>query len=177
MIEPQLLLELLVRLLANPTRLDGGGEPLEADVGRKIGEGVFAFARGAALAHQPGFGAGHMLHAFVMDSLRRSVGDPHANGGEGSGHRSLGSFSPTDATPFRLRQHLFRRHGELVRDLSLARASTSCDRKDQSDVGGIDLLMFWNADRPGELARVQPCRKAAERPYPASASTIPKRTP
>src|SRR6516162_9059603 len=92
MIEPQLLLELLVRLLANPTRLDGGGEPLEADVGRKIGEGVFAFARGAALAHQPGFGAGHMLHAFVMDSLRRSVGDPHANGGEGSGHRSLGSF-------------------------------------------------------------------------------------
>src|SRR6516225_11343075 len=37
MIEPQLLLELLVRLLANPTRLDGGGEPLEADVGRKIG--------------------------------------------------------------------------------------------------------------------------------------------
>ena len=58
MIEPQLLLELLVRLLANPTRLDGGGERLEADVGRKIGEVVFAFARGAALAHQPDLGAG-----------------------------------------------------------------------------------------------------------------------
>ena len=61
--------------------------------------------------------------------------------------------------------------------MSLARASTSCDRKDQSDVGGIDLLMFWNADRPGEFAGVQPLSEGGGKTVSSVASTIPKRTP
>jgi hypothetical protein len=35
-IEPKLLLELLVSLLAQPARLDGAGEPLQGGLGRQL---------------------------------------------------------------------------------------------------------------------------------------------
>src|SRR5580700_8413828 len=50
----EFFLELLVGLLADPSRLDRGGERLEVGVGRQVGKIVFALARGATLADQPG---------------------------------------------------------------------------------------------------------------------------
>ena len=57
-IQPQLFLELLVRLLARPACLDGGSELFEAGFWRVAGEVEFAFACGAVLAHEPAFLAG-----------------------------------------------------------------------------------------------------------------------
>jgi hypothetical protein len=106
MIEAEFFLELLVRLFANPTRLDRGGERLEIDICGQVGEIVFSFARTAAFADEPGFLAGYMLHSFVADALRRTVGDAHADGGEGGGQRSLGSLAPGQAPPLRLFEHV-----------------------------------------------------------------------
>ena len=49
-VEAEFFLELLVGLLADPSRLDRGGERLEVGVGRQVGKIVFALARGATLA-------------------------------------------------------------------------------------------------------------------------------
>ncbi|GAA0603228.1 hypothetical protein GCM10009416_46160 [Craurococcus roseus] len=48
--QAQFLLELLVRLLANPARLDGGGEGAQRRPGRQVGEVVFPLARRAVFA-------------------------------------------------------------------------------------------------------------------------------
>jgi hypothetical protein len=116
-IEAQLFLELLMRLFANPSRLDGGGERLEAGVCGQVGEIVFSFARGAPLADEPGLLARHVLHALVPDALRGTIGDPHAHGGEGGRQRPFGSFTPGHASPLRLGEHVFGRRGELIRDV------------------------------------------------------------
>src|ERR1700691_2122230 len=73
-VEAKFFLELLVGLLADPSGLDRGGERLEGGVGRQGGKIVFALARGATLADQPGLLARHVLHALVMDALWRTIG-------------------------------------------------------------------------------------------------------
>ena len=49
-IETQLVLHLLVHLLADPARLDQGGQGRERGIGREIGQVVFALAACAMLA-------------------------------------------------------------------------------------------------------------------------------
>ena len=91
-IEAEFFLEVLVGLRADPSRLDRGAERLEVGVGRQVAKIVFALARGATLADEPGLLARHVLHAVVMDALWRTIGDPHAHGGEGGRQRLFGSF-------------------------------------------------------------------------------------
>ena len=57
-VEAELLLELLVRLLEHPARLDQRRQDLERRVRRKVGEVVLRLARGTALAGQPDLLAG-----------------------------------------------------------------------------------------------------------------------
>src|SRR3954462_5319372 len=52
-VQPQLVLELLVHLLADPPALDQGGQGLERGVGRQVREVVLALAGGPVLADQP----------------------------------------------------------------------------------------------------------------------------
>src|SRR4051794_13095518 len=52
MVQPQLLLELLVHLLADPARLDQRRQDLERCVGRMVRQVVLALARGAVLADE-----------------------------------------------------------------------------------------------------------------------------
>src|SRR5215212_96878 len=52
-VEPQLLLELLMRLLANRACLEGGGERLQCALRHQVGEIVLVLPCGPALAHQP----------------------------------------------------------------------------------------------------------------------------
>src|SRR4051795_10529852 len=59
-VEAQLLLELLVRLLAHPARLDGRRQLLEGRVGREVREVALALAAGAVLAPQPHLLAGQV---------------------------------------------------------------------------------------------------------------------
>src|ERR1700733_11674976 len=147
-VEAKFFLELLVGLLADPSGLDRGGERLEAGVGRQVGKIVFALARGATLADQPGLLARHVLHALVMDALRRTIGDPHAYGGEGSRQRPFGSLAPADASPLCGGENVFSRRGELIGDVALARPPASGDRKREPDMARIDFLPLGDSDRP-----------------------------
>ena len=96
MVEAEFLLDLLMSPFADPARLYRNGEGFEAGVGGEVGQIVFLFAGGAPLADEPNLLARHMLHAFVADPLRRSVGDAHANGGEAGVQKTLRSLAPTE---------------------------------------------------------------------------------
>ena len=108
-IEAEFFLKLLVGLLAHPSRLDRGGKRREVGVGRQVGKIVFALARGATLADEPDLLARHVLHAPLMDALWRTIGDPHAHGGEGGRQTPFGAFTPADASPLCGGENLFSR--------------------------------------------------------------------
>jgi len=95
-VEAELLLQLLVRLLADPPRLDGAGEVLQRRVGGQVGELVFAFAGRAMLADEPDLLAGQMLVAQVADTLGWVVGHADAKRCEAGGQPSLGATTPAD---------------------------------------------------------------------------------
>ena len=60
-------------------------------------------------ADEPSLVAWQMLLTLVPDPLRRSVGNPHADGGEASLELSFCSDAPTDVPPRGVGQHGFRR--------------------------------------------------------------------
>ena len=76
-IKTEFFLELLMRPLADPARLDGTGNILDRRVCREIGEIVFSLAVGTMLAHQPGFFTRHMLCAGVADRFVKPSRDQH----------------------------------------------------------------------------------------------------
>ena len=80
-IEAEFLLELLMGLLADPARLDGGRQRLQGRVGRQVGEIVFVLACRRALADEPDFLAWQVLLA-VVDALRGAVRDADPHRGE-----------------------------------------------------------------------------------------------
>ena len=97
--------------------------------GLQVGKIIFALARGATLADEPGLLARHVLHALVMDALWRTIGDPHAHGGEGSRQRPFGSLAPADASPLCGGENVFSRRGQLIGDMALARPFASAGRR------------------------------------------------
>src|SRR3982750_607310 len=90
-IEPELLFQLLMRLLADPTCLDEGGELLQRRVGRQVREIVFALTRAAMLTPQPDLVAGQMLAGPALQAHLRPIGDPHPHGRELRPQRTLGA--------------------------------------------------------------------------------------
>ena len=83
-IEAEFFLELLMRLFADPARLDGRGEHPAIGLSGQVGQIVFLLAGGPSFADEPDRFARHVLHALVADSLWRAVGDAHTEGGEAS---------------------------------------------------------------------------------------------
>src|SRR3982751_58890 len=77
-VEPELVLELLVQLLAHPPALDQRREPLERGVGREVWEAALPPPRGPVPPAQPRLPAGQVPAA----RMARPVGDPHPDGGE-----------------------------------------------------------------------------------------------
>ena len=69
-VQAQLVLHLLVHLLADPARLDQGGQGLERGIGREIGQVVLPFAGGAVLADQPGLVTRQVLPAPRLSARR-----------------------------------------------------------------------------------------------------------
>jgi hypothetical protein len=99
MIEPQLFLHLLVPLLTNPARLDGGHQLDQRGLGRMIGHVEFALV-GAPLANQPDLGP----RQVATRAQSRSIGHPNTHGGEVARHSSLGSGAPGHALEGLLRE-------------------------------------------------------------------------
>ena len=83
-IETEFFFQLLVGLLANPSRLDGGRQGAQVRLRRQVGEIVFLFPRHSVFADEPSLVARQMLLTLVPDPLRWAVGNQHADGGEAS---------------------------------------------------------------------------------------------
>src|SRR3954447_24267331 len=94
MVQPQLLLELLVHLLADPARLDQRRQDLERCVGRMVRQVVLALAGGAVLADEPGFCARQVLRS----GHHRPVGHAYPERGEPGLERALSANPPGDGT-------------------------------------------------------------------------------
>ena len=108
-IETEFLFQLLVRLLANPSRLDGGRQGAQVGLCRQVGEIVFLFSRRPVFADKPGLVARQMLLTLVPDPLPWPVGDPHADSGETGLELSFRAGAPADVLPWGVGQHVFGR--------------------------------------------------------------------
>jgi hypothetical protein len=75
-IETKFFFQLLVCLLANPSRFDGGCQGAQIRVRWKVGEVVLLLSRQPVFADEPSLIPGQMLLALVTDPLPRAVGDP-----------------------------------------------------------------------------------------------------
>ena len=73
-IEAEFFFQLLMGLLTNPSRLDGGGQGSQASRSRQVGEIVFLLSRRPVFADKPGLVSRQMLLTLVPDPLRWSVG-------------------------------------------------------------------------------------------------------
>jgi hypothetical protein len=64
-VEAEFLLQLLMGLLANPSCLDGGGQPAQVHPGWQVRKIVFLLSRRAVLADEPGLVPRKMLPILV----------------------------------------------------------------------------------------------------------------
>src|SRR4030081_3158522 len=81
-VEAEFLFQLLMGLLANPSRLDGGGQGSQAGRSRQVGEIVFLLSRRPVFADKPGLVSRQMLLTLVPDPLRWSVGGAYTDSGK-----------------------------------------------------------------------------------------------
>src|SRR5439155_19497438 len=109
-VKTEFFFHLLVSLLANPTRLDGGCQGAQVGLRRQVGEIVFLLSRHPVFADTPSLVPGQMLLTLVPDPLRWPVGDPHADSTKTSLELSFRAGAPTDGAPFDVGQHIFSRY-------------------------------------------------------------------
>ena len=147
-IEPEFFLQLLVRLLTDPARLDGADKHLERRVTRQVRKVIFALAAGATFADQPYLVAGHMLATHVADALPRPISDPHTHSGKACRQSTFCAAAPADRAPRRASKHGLRRDRFAVGDVSPPWTAATCYRKDQCHITSIDLLMPRDTDSP-----------------------------
>src|SRR3977135_1387949 len=84
-VEAEFLFQLLMGLLANPSRLDGGGQGSQAGRSRQVGEIVFLLSRRPVVADKPGLVSRQMLLTLVPDPLRGAFSGRHRTAlGQGS---------------------------------------------------------------------------------------------
>ena len=94
-IETEFFFQLLVGLLANPSRLDGGRQ---------------GALRHPVFADEPGLLPGQMLLALVPDSLWWSVGRAHTHSRKAGLELSFRTGAPSDVLPCGVGQHVFGRY-------------------------------------------------------------------
>ena len=124
MVEAEFLLQLLMRLFADPPGFDGGGQGAHVGLGGQIGEIVFLLAGCPQLADKPGCLARQMLLALVADALGRSVGYAHTESGEAGLQRALSSLAPAHLLPFGFGQHVLGRNRQEIWHVPLAGPAT-----------------------------------------------------
>src|ERR1700758_4829941 len=76
---------------------------------------------------------------LILDPLRRSVGDPYANGGKTRFQSTFGPVSPAHILPLGIGEHIFGCTRQDVRNVPLAWTSASSSRPDQLDVDRVHL--------------------------------------
>src|SRR5262245_61110832 len=109
-VKTEFFFHLLVSLLANPSRLDGGCEGAQVSLRRQIGEIVFSLSRHPVFADEPGLVPGQLVLALIPGALRWSDCDPDAGRSKTSLELSFRAGAPTDGAPFGIGQHVFGRY-------------------------------------------------------------------
>ena len=131
---------------------------------RQVGEIVFALARAAPLAHQPGLFPRPVLLALVVDALGQPVGDADAAGGKAGAQGPPGAAPPGELAPSGPGQHRLGGRGKLVGDPVLAGPAAPGDGEDERNIGAIDLLVLGDAHGQVRPRALRPWRKGADRP-------------
>ncbi len=109
-VEAEFFFQLLMGLLADPSRLDGGGQAAQVCPRGQVGKIIFLLSRHPVLADKPGLVARHVLLTHVPDPLRRPVGSTHTDRGKAGFQPALGPVSPAHSLPLGISQHVFGRH-------------------------------------------------------------------
>jgi len=81
-VEAKLLLELLMRLLTDPSGFDRGGEHLEARIAGKFEHIVFLLASRPAFADEPDLVARHALHTIIAHAMLMAIRNADTAGRE-----------------------------------------------------------------------------------------------
>ena len=96
MVEAEFFFQLLMRLLADPSGFDRGGERLEAGIGRQVGHIVFLLAGRPPFADEPDFVARHALHAIIKHAVLMTVRNANAAGRKETCQPALCAPPPID---------------------------------------------------------------------------------
>src|SRR5438445_4556616 len=109
-VETQFFFQLLVSLLANPSRLDGGRQGAQVRLRWQVGEIVFLLSRHPVFADEPSLVAWQMLLTLVPDPLRWSVGYADTDSGKAGFELAFRPGSPAHSLPLGIGQHVFGRY-------------------------------------------------------------------
>jgi hypothetical protein len=140
MVKAKLFLELLMRLLTDPSGFDRGGEHLEARIGRQVRQIVFLLASRPALADEPDLVAGHALHTIIEHAVLMAIRNADTAGREETCQPTFGAPPPADPLPFPSSQQRFGSDRGLIRDVVFAGLSGLRDGEDQGNVGGLKVV-------------------------------------
>ena len=149
-VEAKFLFHLLMRLLANPPCLDGNGQSAQIGRGRQVGEVILLLSRGPVFADEPSLVPRQMLLTLVPDPLRRSVGDPHADGGKADLGLTFAGRQLTEGHSDR--RACLRPVSIDIRDMPLSRATPLGNGPYHLHAEGVDFEMPRDADSPYQLA-------------------------
>ena len=109
-VEAKFLFQLLMGLLADPSRLDRGSQAAQVRLGWQVGKIVFLFSRQAVLADEPSLITWKMLLTFIPYPLRRPVGDAHTDSSKSGFQPAFRPAAPAHSSPLGSGQHVFGRY-------------------------------------------------------------------
>src|SRR5665213_151962 len=155
MVEPQLFLQLLMRLFTDPSRLDGSCQRLERNVSGQVRDVVLLLSARTSFAQNPHFIARHTLDTFIEHAVLGAVRDADAPCSEEACQRAFRAPAPTDLLPFFADQHHLSRNWGHIRDMVFARLTGFLRRKDHGDIGRIDFLAPRHTNCPQEATFAQ----------------------
>lgn len=147
MVEAEFLLELLMCLSADPSRLDGSGKLAQRRIGRQVGDIIFVLSARPTFADKPDLVTGHGLDAVVGHAMAVPLGDPDAPGSEQTGKPPLRATAPCDLSPRLVAKHVCDRYRRLVGNVVFAWPSAAGLWESQFHIGWVDGLARRQAHR------------------------------
>jgi hypothetical protein len=105
MVEPQLFLQLLMRLFTNPPRLDSSCQRLKRNVSGQIRDVVLLLSARSSFAQYPHFIARHTLDTLIEHTVLWAIRDADAPCREKACQRAFCTPTPTDLLSLYADQH------------------------------------------------------------------------
>src|SRR5271157_503824 len=113
-VETEFLLQLLMSLLADPSRLYRRSQAAQVHLGGQVGKIIFFLPGRAVLADEPGFVAWKMLLTFIPYPLRGPVRGAHTDSSKSGFQPTFRPAAPTHSFPLGTGQHVFSRDRQNI---------------------------------------------------------------